>query len=765
METFNKQLMPSGANEVNEVLPSYFKSINNSESHPIVSWQFLYEQIKTDPILKNLTELYRKRLAISKRFADELKPTSPAITAAILTDGYGRQLVNILKPVYKFALDFDKIAADKMSHIKQLVADDPHTFLCYTTISGKGIRIICCYAPVDDPDMSMLELFDLMLNKGMLYYKNLLGIHPDKACIDITRCSGLAYDPDAFFRPEAEPFSPSPLDLKTFYTHKANETKKTKRKTTKVKTAKPAKSIQLGEDADYSEENAPTIEEAAQSIKHLLTQWGKQFEPGRHNDYVSAFGRVCVYYGIAEMEATRYACDAFSADYPDTASVMKSCYTHTERLGTWHFYRKGETFKSRPSVKAIKQWLSTRYEFHRNTVTGFYEMRSLMVLTGKYPYWTRIDDDSENSLWTEMNEHGMHVSTSVLHVILNSDFSTPFDPLEDYLKGLKPWDKDKDPDYIDELANRIEVVEKPAYHHTQEQFRRYFKKWFVAMVVAWIVLKVVNQFILIFVGKGGIFKTTFFSFLLPPQLRAYFINDSTGVYTDKDAMEAFSSKALMCLDEFEIIFGKNLSAFKSNMTKLTFSIRRPYDKYRSELPHRASLCGTTNSMQFITDEENRRYCPWIVKSIQSPLETPIDYDHVYAQAVALGQQVLHRDKSDKNAWTYWLTGEDIEEMHLHNRLFMVANYAEEQILRFYKVPKSLNDSNIKFRYSAEILEQICTNPVMRQNMSTQSIGSIMSRLGFKKIHKRTGNGWAVIEKESLEIVSDSIYDRNDPVED
>ena len=66
-------------------------------------------------------------------------------------------------------------------------------------------------------------------------------------------------------------------------------------------------------------------------------------------------------------------------------------------------------------------------------------------------------------------------------------------------------------------------------------------------------------------------------------------------------MEAFSSKALLCLDEFEMVFGKNLSAFKSNMTKVTFSIRRPYDKYRSEMPHRGSLCGTTNNQQFITD--------------------------------------------------------------------------------------------------------------------------------------------------------------------
>ena len=322
------------------------------------------------------------------------------------------------------------------------------------------------------------------------------------------------------------------------------------------------------------------------------------------------------------------------------------------------------------------------------------------------------------------------------------------------------------PTYMLQLADRIEVENLPANEHTQSLFRYFFKKWLVAMVVAWVTLKVVNQMILIFVGKGGIFKTTFFLMLLPPQLRQYFLNDSTGAYTDKDFMEAFSSKALLCLDEFEMVFGKNLSAFKSNMTKVTFSIRRPYDKYRSEMPHRGSLCGTTNTQQFITDEENRRYCPWLVKSIESPIDHPIDYDHVFAEAVALGREVMSHPKGEPLEWTYWLTRDDIELMRIHNRLFMVANYAEEQILKYYKVPLPETPLEyIKFRYSAEILERIGMNPALRQNLNNQNIGNVMKRLGFKKIHKKNGNGWAVIEKEGCEINREAFIDPSDTVED
>lgn len=230
-------------------------------------------------------------------------------------------------------------------------------------------------------------------------------------------------------------------------------------------------------------------------------------------------------------------------------------------------------------------------------------------------------------------------------------------------------------------------------------------------------------------------------------------------------MEAFSCKILMCLDEFDTAFGKNLNAFKSNMTKLHFSIRRPYDRFRSDLDHRATVAGTTNNQQIITDPENRRYSPWIAESIVSPRDEPLDYVGIYSQCVALGKEVKERKMRGEDGWVYWLTQEDIAEMQQHNLLFMVPNYAEEQIKRFYRVPTpDTSERFIKFRYTAEIVERICTNPVMRKNFEYQSIGSIMSRLGFPKAHRRKGNGWFVVEKEGAEINSEAFYSASDKME-
>ena len=122
-------------------------------------------------------------------------------------------LADFLKPTYMLQLDFDHVKKEDMEQLIQLVRGDNHTMVEYVTVSGRGFRVFCAYRPVDDDDISVLELFNAVLQKAMAYYTQLLGIAPDKQCVDITRCAGLSYDPDAYFRWDAEPFALGPKDL------------------------------------------------------------------------------------------------------------------------------------------------------------------------------------------------------------------------------------------------------------------------------------------------------------------------------------------------------------------------------------------------------------------------------------------------------------------------------------------------------------------------------------------------------------------------
>ena len=56
--------------EETATMPSYFPCIKSSESHPLADWLYLKSVITSSPELRMMTETYRKRLAISKQFAD-----------------------------------------------------------------------------------------------------------------------------------------------------------------------------------------------------------------------------------------------------------------------------------------------------------------------------------------------------------------------------------------------------------------------------------------------------------------------------------------------------------------------------------------------------------------------------------------------------------------------------------------------------------------------------------------------------------------------
>lgn len=732
--------------EVEEVLPSFFWTIASSEGHQLINKDELVRIIKFDEMTKNHTELYRKQVPISKALADNTKLMMPGITASALMDGQGKQVANILKPTYWLAVDIDKIPDEKMQEVIEKADKDPYVMARYVTASGHGLRILARYKPFDDPEVTAVELFDVVVRKAMDYFSILLGVPADEKCCDITRMCGLAHDPTAYFCWNSKPFELDTKDIKRLYFKKSMAEKYERRSSRRRKPSQ--KMVSLAK-------HIPTIDEAVPAIEKLLETWGKAFEPNRHNDYVYNFGLTCLKYNIDQKEATDYADQHFSAQYPKTVSVMNQAYKHQEQRGTWQFMRKGESYGKKPSMKMLKQWLSMRYEFHRNEVTGYYEVCSRDVLKGKFHRWTRMDDNIENSLWIEMEEDGLQTLLPRLHSLINSDFSEKYNPLLDFLTSLPAWDGKTD--HIQMLADRIHIANTDGAHHTQEDFRYFFKKWFVAMVVTWVTDTVVGQTILIFVGKGGLFKTTFFDKLLPRVLHDYFINESTASYTDKDFMEAMASKALMCLDEFETAFGKNLSAFKSCVTKLFFSIRRPYDKYRTELPHRAAMCGTSNSVQIISEEENRRYSPWLIESIDSPIDHPIDYQHVYAQAVALGKEVMERQRKHEDGWVFWLTTEDIEVMREHNKMFMISNYMEDQILRYYRVPgKDVEARYIKFRYSSEIMERIGGCPALSRYIYQQNLASTLLRLGFERKRRSKGMGWFVIEKEVGEMNTDAI---------
>ena len=350
-------------------MPSVFSQLDSKMSRPLSCRQELEDLILRNHELAAITESYRKALAVSKQLADsKVKPLSTGICFAAQLDGRGRLLENVMGEVGCLGLDYDHLSSGTMGILFELIRHSPHVLIAYRTISGNGLRIIVAYQRPEGCELSFVELHQAMLQKAMALFDSLLGIKADRQCVDFLRLSGLAHDEQAFFNWDAEPIVLTDKELAKFTSSLLRKKNSKKQAAERSKATKGSKANGIKLSAEK-----PTMEEVKMHVLETLHNWGLVFEPHRHNEYVMYFGSICNRYGIEFREALDYAEAHFSHEYPDTAAVIKSCYKKTERFGSWHYFREGESYRGQTSVKYIKQWLSMRYQIQRNMVTGRHE--------------------------------------------------------------------------------------------------------------------------------------------------------------------------------------------------------------------------------------------------------------------------------------------------------------------------------------------------------------------------------------------------------
>lgn len=729
-------------------MPSLFKSLRCTNSAPLKNVIDLEYYIFSDSYTQTQTEKYREALKIDRQWATNLKRNSHAICPSIQFSPKGRTIEYFEQETYWLMLDYDDVEDIVVLEEKfKLIRNSPYTMVEYRTISGKGLRILLRYERPSGCILTATELHRLAIEKAMNYYNELTSLAADRQCKDMTRLCGLAHDENAYFNWKSQPLHITHEEVDRYY-----------RDVVKPQMEKTATSQPTDAHSTHaSSGNQPSFEDIIEHVRNASRQWDCKFEAGSHHKFALRFAVFCHNFGADKEDLLAWMLSEMGSEMSSQGDEIKDIvdwvYNKQESFGSWHLYARGEGYGKNPDIKTMQQWLNSRAEIRFNTMTHKNELRSFDVKSKFFHKWTTVEDREENTIFSIMDMDGLHISQRKLHSFINSKFSEDFNPLEDYLQSLPKWEEGSSPDYIKELCDRVTVKDAPEYFHTHEWFLYSFRKWIVGMVVGWLVNKVVNETVLILVGKGGIYKTTFLDHMLPPQLSQYFTNDSSADYKSKDFLEYIASKALVCLDEFDAPYGKNLNSFKSCVTKKEINVRYPYDRYASLLIHHASLCGTSNNIHIINEQENRRYLVWQVEYIESPVSRPFNYEGIYSQALALGKKVLAQEKGHdlENEWVYWLTDEDRKKQEIHNQMFLVNNYMEERINKYFRVPKGGTSdeeaTNLIFVTASDILDKICTNPVFRQTFSNKDVNAVMERLGFTKRHTKLGNGWWVIEND------------------
>ncbi len=761
--------------------------------------------MRCDQRLESLTKAYRQT------GSKHIKMETPLFAVACFFDG-GKGKENIKGLTGLSMVDFDHISPsgplkeEELSALRSKIAGDPHTVMCYTTISGNGLRIIFRYeqpqSKTDGVGDHVFEQYKAAFYAGNAYYEKLLGMKADMQCKNITRLSGIAHDPDVFFRDpdKAEAFT---LDeVAAAASQHAKESKEEKQ----------MQRIQTYYDS---------------LVAPMLARKGYKFQPSCHNDYVMRVGYMLAERRFSKKVVVRWALRMFGADYSGTEQVINSCFASSSSRGR-DGGRAGKGDANTASVDEIKAFLDGRVRLRYNVITSRVEC----LLTGENtnntlsglntnltndtnnsleentnnslgglntnltndtnnslgentnlicPQWQPISDRIVNTLWSQMSSV-MRVNIQDIYRVIESDYVPAFNPFVEYLESLPEW-HEGDHDYIADLAATVKIkgeqehMESPeadsslfplrsslpsqeadsslftlrSSHPSQAgpskatdsslfTLRSSLKKWLVGMVAGWISEDVVNNVILVFIGEQGAYKTTWFNYLLPPQLKQYFYTKTNANRMTRDDLLTLAQYGLVCCEELDTMRPAELNQLKAAVTMPSIDERAAYAHFHEHRKHIASFCGTGNNVSFLSDPTgNRRWLPFEVESIVSPREHPFCYEGIYSQALALY----------KSGFTFWFTKEEIQEQNRHNRKFETPRLEHELVDLYFRKP--LEHENSMFMTSSRVLQIIGSG--ITQKLSATRIGMAFSELGFQRVRYHGIRGYLVMQRTAEEIMA------------
>ena len=346
--------------------------------------------------------------------------------------------------------------------------------------------------------------------------------------------------------------------------------------------------------------------------------------------------------------------------------------------------------------------------------------------------WEPVTDRLVNSLWSEMSREKT-VKVQDMYRVIESDFVPEYDPFRFYLDNLPPWNG-KD-DYLLELSASVMVK-----GDVEEQllFADYLKKWLVAMVAAWVDESVVNNVILVLIGPQGSYKTTWFHYLLPPELRQYFYTKTNANRMGRDDLLTLARYGLVCCEELDTMRPSELNQLKAAVTMPAINERAAYAHYHEYRRHIASFCGTGNNMQFLSDPTgNRRWLPFEIDGILSPRDFPLNYDGIYSQAYRLYRE----------GFQYWFTQPEIMKLARHNRQFETPRLEAELVDIYFRKPQDHEQG--EFMPVARALQIIGGSTT--QKLSAVSLGRAFMEQGYKQVRRAYSRGYVVMQRDAQEI--------------
>ena len=371
------------------------------------------------------------------------------------------------------------------------------------------------------------------------------------------------------------------------------------------------------------------------------------------------------------------------------------------------------------TTRNIIEWLKNNYEFRLNK--GNQKMEFRLKDETEYKDLTETDF---NSIRVKLSLEDRPCSKENLKAIMFSDQWVQYDPYKEFLGSLPEWDGD---DHIAALAATVKTDD-------ENYWTWCLKKWLVAFVGSLVDEETVNQTAIIFCGKQGIGKSTWFRNILPQELRKY---SSSGFMDpkEKETLVQLSELCLYNMDEVENLKPKNVEAIKELITKPSMYLRRAYTTLSQNYPRRCSFCGTANGTNILHDiTGNRRFLCQNVLSIDYKLQG-INLHQLYAQAYQLF----------RTGFRFWLDEEEQKTVEMQNARFRAVSLEEELMTTYFEPCLDVEEGSK--RMQAHEIQMFLQRKVPYIKLSPVNIGKYLASKGFVNKKSRGISKWIVREKQ------------------
>jgi hypothetical protein len=706
---------------------NYFENVK-SRTPLETTLEALVQSLRSSDSLRANTEAYRKALAEDKDKATEIKKTFPGfLPAARVSERRKRENVTALTGLVM--CDFDHVPLERLPEIRQKVNADKHTVVSYVTLSGEGLRVLAAYEPEESNEQDKAfsintaeKHYRHMFDHINQHYAQLIGCEFDKACKDLSRLSFAAFDVDVFYRPDATPF-------------------------TRAESGPTSTEIRKQEKAEKRQRNKAVHQielTFKRRIKRQIEAEGVRFIPGSHNNFVMRVGYLMNKYGF-ELEYVKEWAQKEFAEYDEAAEVITRCYARTEEHGQWadrlQAGNQGGDGGNIPKasradvVRFLQEYVDVRY----NLIKGLTEMRwkkpeyeGIASPHSKDRHaFTHDTDAMVRSILCLMEERmNLDSTKEKVYDVIENDLVNEFDPLMEYLQGLPKWNPDTDPDYLQELADTVHIIDTDP--GAADFWARCLKKWFVWMIVSWTRPDEVNQCILHFVGAQGTYKSTWMRSLMPPELNEYFkVKQNSGELRTDDII-AMSRYGLILHEESDAMNARENNTLKAMITALHSDERAAYGRAPKRRRNIASLCATGNNELFLNnDQGTRRSLVFRVEIPVSPMEKPFNYEGIYSQAYYLMQ----------HGFRYYIDKVEQAELERHNKQFEVIDREENAIEMYVRKP-TVNEPGEWIRPGQ--LAILLSQRSGHQKFDAKNIGIVLTRLGFTSTYRSGAKGYKVV---------------------